>query len=212
MNIFFDLDGTLIDSKPRLYRLFQQLVVESDLTFDQYWAFKQSKVSNQDILSEQFGYDPAAIGSFVSQWMKLIEHQEFLQLDTPILGVHRALKRFSDSADLHVCTARQLSEPVMLQLDQHDMLKYFSQVMVTHQQYTKDQLIIENVPGYSKTDWFIGDTGHDINIGKKLNLKTCAVTSGFLSYPVLLEYAPDLLLADVTEFKLPTNLQTDAMV
>ncbi|MFN9319674.1 MAG: HAD hydrolase-like protein, partial [Chitinophagales bacterium] len=26
MNIFFDLDGTLIDSRPRLYHLFQYLV------------------------------------------------------------------------------------------------------------------------------------------------------------------------------------------
>ena len=47
MNIFFDLDGTLIDSKLRLYSLFQKLVPESILTYDEYWKYKMNKISHQ---------------------------------------------------------------------------------------------------------------------------------------------------------------------
>ena len=34
MNVVFDLDGTLIDSRPRMHALFADLVPESDLAFD----------------------------------------------------------------------------------------------------------------------------------------------------------------------------------
>ena len=54
MNLIFDLDGTLIDSRLRLYKLFQQLVPTSELTYQDYWAFKQENVSNEDILIKEF--------------------------------------------------------------------------------------------------------------------------------------------------------------
>jgi len=202
LNIYFDFDGTLIDSKLRLYKLFQHLVCDSNLTYDQYWSFKQRKVSNQVILSSQFGYPDSKIRVFIDNWMMLIEHEDFLIFDKPIIGVADTLKTLKESATLYVCTARQFSEPVMLQLEQFDLLKYFRKIMVTHQKYSKDELINNYVPEYCKSDWFIGDTGHDIQIGKKLHLNTCAVTSGFLSRQVLMEYDPDRILNSVTEFSL----------
>ena len=45
MKIFFDLDGTLIDSKLRMYNLFQELVPQSNLTFVEYWEYKKNKFS-----------------------------------------------------------------------------------------------------------------------------------------------------------------------
>ena len=44
MKIFFDLDGTLINSKMRLYSLFQELVSASNLSFDEYWNLKKKKL------------------------------------------------------------------------------------------------------------------------------------------------------------------------
>ncbi len=202
MNIFFDFDGTLIDSKLRLYKLFQFLVCESSLTYEQYWSFKQKKVSNQVILSSQFGYTDSEIRVFMADWMKLIEHEDYLMFDTPIIGVADTLKKLINNATLYVCTARQFSEPVMMQLEHFDLVKYFRQIMVTHQKYSKDELINNYVPEHCKSDWFIGDTGHDIQIGKKLHLNTCAVTSGFLSRQVLAQYEPDLILNSVAEFSL----------
>ena len=68
MNLIFDLDGTLIDSRLRLYNLFQQLVPTSELTYQDYWAFKQEKVSNEDILvTRSLAFDAAAIERFDRQ-------------------------------------------------------------------------------------------------------------------------------------------------
>ena len=81
MNLIFDLDGTLIDSRLRLYKLFQHLVPTSKLTYQKYWAFKSEKVSNESILAKEFNYDAVAINRFVSDWMDSIETPEFLVLD-----------------------------------------------------------------------------------------------------------------------------------
>lgn len=77
----FDLDGTLIDSKLRLYRLFQHLATDSTLSYEQYWAFKQKKISNDKLLSSLFGFSEKQITEFTTRWMSLIESQEFLALE-----------------------------------------------------------------------------------------------------------------------------------
>lgn len=201
MNIFFDLDGTLIDSKLRLYNLFQHLVVGSNLTYDEYWGYKQNKVSNQTILAEKFGYSESMIKLFVKEWMTLIEHRDFLKFDKTIAGVERILALYQQEHDLYLCTARQHKHATLEQLELLDLKKFFQQILVTEQKHTKDELICNNVSNLNSSDWFIGDTGHDIQVGKKLNVKTCAVLSGFLSREVLVEYQPDALLGSVADFQ-----------
>lgn len=201
MNIFFDLDGTLIDSKLRLYKLFQFLVANSNLTYDEYWKLKQQKISNQVILATRFGYSESMFQTFIDKWMQLIEHQDFLKFDKVIDGVENVLHILQQRADLYVCTARQHQQPALKQLEVFGLKKYFRQVFVTEQKYSKNELITNNVPSLGSSDWFVGDTGHDIQVGKKLNINTCAVMSGFLSHEVLTEYHPDVLLESVAYFE-----------
>ena len=202
MNIFFDLDGTLIDSKLRLYKLFQFLVTNSNLSYDQYWELKQQKISNKVILTTRFGYSESMIQSFLEQWMQLIEHQDYLKLDKVIDGVENVLRILKPQANLYVCTARQHKILAIEQLERFGLNVFFRQVLVTEQKFSKDELIISNVPDLSPLDWLVGDTGYDIKVGKILNINTCAVESGFLSREVLTEYQPDLLLRTVADFKI----------
>lgn len=201
MNIVFDLDGTLINSKLRLYRLFQHLAPDSSLSYERYWALKQNKISNETILSSELGYDQDQIERFVVQWMSLIESPPFLELDSNFIGIHVILKNLQKLADLHVCTARQLRQPLLDQLASLDLLQFFKQVLVTEQKHSKESLIVAHVADLSSQDWFVGDTGKDIQVGKLLNMKTCAVLSGFLSKEKLESYAPDLILDSVIDFQ-----------
>ena len=205
MNIVLDLDGTLIDSKLRLYQLFQYLALDSPLSYEQYWAFKQNKISNANLLSSHLGYNKSEIAGFVAQWMSLIESPPYLALDRNFAGIHTALASLQQEADLHVCTDRQLRQPVLDQLVSLNLLQFFKQVLVTEQKDSKESLIVSNISSLSSKDWLVGDTGMDIQVGKLLSMKTCAVLSGFLNQEALSAYDPNLILESVTKFSLPAD-------
>mgnify|MGYP006140419899 FL=1 len=200
MNLIFDLDGTLIDSRLRLYNLFQQLVPTSELTYQDYWAFKQENASNEDILIKEFRFDAAAIKRFVVDWMGNIEAPEFLALDKNLPGMHATLAELREQANLYVCTARQNSIPLLDQLERLRLLHYFDEVMVTEQTRSKEELV-RTLPSLASQDWMIGDTGKDIQVGQMLGIKTCAVLSGFLNEKALLNYGPDLILPTAADFR-----------
>ena len=200
MNLIFDLDGTLIDSRLRLYNLFQQLVPTSELTYQDYWAFKQENASNEDILIKEFRFDAAAIKRFVVDWMGNIEAPEFLALDKNLPGMHATLAELREQANLYVCTARQYSIPLLDQLERLRLLHYFDEVMVTEQTRSKEELV-RTLPSLASQDWMIGDTGKDIQVGQMLGIKTCAVLSGFLNEKALLNYGPDLILPTAADFR-----------
>jgi len=200
MNLIFDLDGTLIDSRLRLYNLFQQLVPTSELTYQDYWAFKQENASNEDILIKEFRFDAAAIKRFVVDWMGNIEAPEFLALDKNLPGMHATLAELREQANLYVCTARQYSIPLLDQLERLRLLHYFDEVMVTEQTRSKEELV-RTLPSLASQDWMIGDTGKDIQVGQMLGIKTCAVLSGFLNEKALLNYGPNLILPTAADFR-----------
>ena len=200
MNIIFDLDGTLINSKVRLYKLFKSLAPATALSFSQYWDLKQNKITNQIILSEKLGFAQQEIAQFVEKWMVLIESPEFLACDSCIPNVHHALARLKPHANLYICTARQHSQSTLEQLAHFDLLHFFARVLVTEQKCSKERMIRQHVSSIDCYDWIVGDMGKDIQDSKALNIKSCAVLSGFLNRTSLLAYEPDLVLNSVADF------------
>jgi len=202
MNIIFDLDGTLIDSKQRLYQLFQHLVPASTLTFQQYWQFKHNRLSNELILSTEFSYADPDIQRFVSAWMGLIESPKFLSMDANFKGVKETLRRLGAQARLYVCTARQSRESAVVQLESLGLSSYFESLMVTEQKYSKTSIIERQISDLTPADWLIGDTGSDIKVAHALGINSCAVLSGFMSHEALLTYRPTRIIDSVAAFTL----------
>lgn len=199
MNIFFDLDGTLLDSKQRLYQLFQHLVPNSNLSFDSYWAFKQNKINHQQILTEHLNYSSTQFADFEASWMSKIELPIWLALDLPFSGVVSFLSALHTNFQLFVVTARQSQESANHQLEIHQLGHFFIDILVTKQKKEKWELIEPLKP--TVNDWIVGDTGYDILTGKKLGLKTAAVLSGFMSKSALSKYNPDIIVEKVIDLK-----------
>jgi phosphoglycolate phosphatase len=198
MNIFFDLDGTLIDSKPRLYHLFQYLVPESKLEFEEYWQLKKNKINHKQILTSKYEYSEEKYIDFEKKWMDEIELEKWLNFDKPFNGVGKFLDFLATKKKLFLVTARQSKENTKKQIHKLGWEDIFTEILVTQQKHEKHELIKSRVQ-INSTDWMVGDTGKDIQTGKLLGIKTAAVLSGFLNEVNLLQYEPDVIENHITD-------------
>lgn len=198
MNIIFDLDGTLVCSKKRVYELFCDIVESREICFSDYWRLKFIGKNNQVILREKFDYSEDNVIFFVDRWMNEIETDFYLEMDTLINGVLPFLEQVSQEHLIYVCTARQSTSQVTKQLARLSILHLFEDIFVTEQKFTKAMLLKKSGLKFSKADWMIGDTGHDIVTGKEIGINTCAVLSGCMSEMKLREYNPNVILKNVT--------------
>lgn len=209
MTIIFDLDGTLIDSSERLYRLFQSLVPESRLTKEKYWELKRNKVCHKDILSRFF--PKYSFEDFNSAWMKQIELDDYLKLDDCYPDTIRVLKGLKgDSYMLVLLTARQSKIALYRELERFKMRVYFDNILVTEGKETKDELLEDAIfmgcVPKGQGDLFISDMGKDIQIGNKLGYKTVAIDHGFMSKEMLKMYHPDYLVHSLSEIIMIKNV------
>jgi phosphoglycolate phosphatase len=102
---------------------------------------------------------------------------------------------------LNVVTARQFERSTLSQIGSFGWLELFDRIIVTNQLEQKHERIRSNLK-IGKTDWFVGDTGADIESGKKLGIRTAAVLSGFMSRESLQSYNPDLIVNSVVDLKI----------
>jgi len=199
-NIFFDLDGTLLESRPRLYQLFQYMVPLSKLSFDEYWELKRNKITHRQILKDQFFYTAGDIDKFEEDWLKQIELPEWLILDEPFEGVSGYLKALKQTHKVFIVTSRQSEKMAFEQIGRLGWLELVDKLLVTGQAREKYDLIRNEVK-VSSEDWLVGDTGKDIQTGKQLGVKTAAVLSGFMNEEKLRAYNPDRILKNILELK-----------
>lgn len=203
MNILFDLDGTLIDSSERMYRLFQHLVPESELTKDEYWKLKRGKVNHQMILKKYFPQHD--FDKFNSRWMSFIESEEYLKMDGVYPGTVDVLDELSKKYGLVLLTARQSKNALEIELEGFGIRKYFNLILITEKRSSKEELIrsVINNGTLKKTayDLFVSDMGKDIQVGRALGYKMVAVTYGFMSEERLREYHPDYIIRKLRDIE-----------
>ncbi len=81
MNLFIDLDGTLVDGRFRLFRLFSDITLQNILEFDDYWELKKAMYSHEWILANYFSYTESQIDNFKFVWLEKIETDQYLAYD-----------------------------------------------------------------------------------------------------------------------------------
>ncbi len=198
--LLLDFDGTLIDSRRRLYGLFRELVPSSDLSFEQYWDLKRQGLSQPNLLRDKCGMDPDQIDRFRLDWMERVEDPDRLALDQPLVGVGDFLERVAGRSRLVLVTGRQHADRARDQIGHLGWAAYFSLILVTAQRKAKASLVLSHLTP-SPDDWMVGDSGEDILAGRELGVKTAGVLTGPLSPDRLHTYNPDTLLKDVTEIE-----------
>ncbi len=198
-HVFFDLDGTLIDSRFRLYRLFTDLTNQSGMDFETYWAIKRSKESNTSILKNRLLFSEKQTKEFTKAWMSLIEEERYLEMDTLFTDTLTVLQQLEGKSALYLVTARQFTERANRQLDRLGISSFFKKIIVTEQNRTKAELIRLLDLDFSHSV-IVGDTGEDTLAGKELSMTTVNVLTGFRNEQVLRSYSPDYIFNNLSDF------------
>ena len=190
MNIFIDLDGTILDIEKKYNRLFSLLRDKYKLRNSNYWGLRSSGVGLSDALLS-LGISIEKIDEFKSEWARNVEEAEMLSLDTIIDGAHAKLTLLGASSNLVLCTARANADNLNAQLISLNILDLFSSVLLVPSGVSKSIAVSSyyetNEEIMSSEDWIIGDTLEDIQAGNSIGIKTCGVLTGLATVAIFKE-------------------------
>ncbi|MFA5920941.1 MAG: HAD hydrolase-like protein [Methylococcaceae bacterium] len=200
MNIFFDLDGTLIDSKLRLYKLFCDLTGQTTHDFNSYWELKRAMYDHKWILTNLFNYNEAKYLEFSKEWMANIETDKYLSLDALFPFTLNTLGQFKQmEVPLFIVTSRHNKSNALLQLERLGLKTFFNDYFIASPPHKKSDLILKKGIILTKNDVIVGDTGIDIQTAKELKMISIAVLSGFRNMAILKTYSPDYIIKNIGE-------------
>jgi phosphoglycolate phosphatase-like HAD superfamily hydrolase len=177
--IIFDLDGTLIDSSERMYRLFQDLVPESTFSKEEYWRLKRNKINHK------------------------IETEKYMLLDQNYPDTLEVLANLKHKGEyLCLLTARQSRTMLMQELERLKIDSYLDRVLTTEHKCTKVELFQSLSSINTQEDFAVSDMGIDILNAKQYGYHTVAITHGFMNEKNLSTYHPDRIIHELAELLL----------
>ena len=194
--IFLDLDGTLLDTSPRHYKLYQDIlnekgVSESKVSPEKFWSMKRAGIKTCDILPEFFSEE--AITSFEEEWLQKIEKKSYLQYDELFPEVKNVLLNLNKEFDLVLVTLRNNTANLHWELRNIGLENYFKSIISG--KAPKKKLVESYLIGRPNERCIIvGDTEEDIKTGLELKMLTISVTCGIRSREFLEQFNPDFYI------------------
>jgi phosphoglycolate phosphatase-like HAD superfamily hydrolase len=200
--IFLDLDGTLLDTSRRHYKLYKDILEmknpvnnESVLSKEKFWLMKRAGEKTRDILPESLSDE--IIAGFEEEWLQKIEKKSYLRYDEIFPGVKDILSDLSIEFDLVLVTLRSSTENLHWELSNLNLKNYFKAVISG--KGPKKNLVEIYLAGNheGKICFLIGDTEEDIKTGLELKIPVVSVTCGIRSREFLEGFNPDYCIKDL---------------
>ncbi|NLH39958.1 MAG: HAD family hydrolase [Elusimicrobia bacterium] len=209
-NIFFDIDGTLIDTSERHYRIYKDILysygIQKIFSKRKFWNQKREGKKTVEIIYKKSFKQLKK--NFAHDWLTKIEDRKYLKFDKLFSGCLNVLSDLKKTNDLIFVTMRNNKKNLLWELDNFGLNKYCSKIIVGSPIDLKSKVplinkyIIKNQRG---KNIIIGDTEMDIAAGKKLGILTIASIYGIRSKQFLSRLEPDYYLSKLS--KLPKILK-----
>ena len=199
--IFLDLDGTLLDTSPRHYKLYQDIlnekgVPESKVSPEKFWNMKRAGIKTRDILPLSFSEE--AIVNFEEEWLQKIEKKSYLQYDELFPGTKNVLFNLNKEFDLVLVTLRNNTENLNWELSKLGLKSYFRSIISGKGPKKK---LVESylMDRPNERCIIVGDTEEDIKTGLEQKMLTISVTCGIRSREFLEQFNPDFCIDSIHE-------------
>ncbi|TRO47398.1 HAD family hydrolase [Candidatus Bathyarchaeota archaeon] len=201
--IFFDLDGTIVDSREAYYEAakiaFQKM--EQEMPKKELVLEIPRKLERKQSIKDVIKGD---LHKFLSVYLNA--YYSITTEKTKLLpNVSTTLETLSTKAKLALVTMRAFpKENIMKELEAFEIAKYFTCVVTaldTHKPKPSPEALIKCAKALNVQicDCVIaGDSTSDIRAGKAAGVKTVAVLSGLFSRRELAQENPDLIIKDIT--------------
>jgi len=192
--IFIDCDGTIVDYHDRFYIVYSIACCRNGvkpLNREEWLHCRKNEISI---------HTPEIHAKLSPTFEELFESPEYLCFDRLIYGMDKIIKTLQKEYDVHIVSFRAKDQNLKDQLkgygirDINTIVQGFSPGIVVDEKANMIRKIIPNPNG-----WIIGDTPYEITAGKKLGLKTIAVTYGDKSKEYLKKYNPDFIIDNPSE-------------
>jgi phosphoglycolate phosphatase len=201
--IFFDLDGTIVDSREAYveaartaFQAMGQEPPEAEAALEIPRRLEQKQPINDIVKGD--------INKFLDVYLKTY-YAISKEKTTPIPNISTTLKTLSKKAKLALITMRSVPKKTITKELQHfGIAKYFTHVVTaldTHKPKPSPEALTKCIKALDvqMCDCIIvGDSVNDIKAGKAAGAKTVAVLSGLFSHEELAKEQPDLILKDAT--------------
>ncbi len=208
--IFFDLDGTIVDSREAYleaaktaFQAIGQEAPEAATALDIPKRLEQ----NQPIDDITRGNTQKFLAVYLKTYYAVTEFKT-----KPIPNVHATLATLHEKAKLALITMRYVPKTAITkELQQFGLAQYFTHIITAldaHKPKPSPEALITTVKAMDVQICdcvIVGDSVSDVKAGKAAGAKTVAVLSGLFSHEELAREHPDLILKDVTQ--LPNHIE-----
>lgn len=201
MEIFFDLDGTLIDISERYYQLYSEIVKKlggRPLKKSYYWHLKRSCTHNEKILLKS-NLANSKISLFDLEFLKNIELPKYLSYDKVFPYTKKILNLLVKKHNLYLVSYRRNTENANKQLTELGLIEKFRGIRIGRLDndgcVTKVRYIHELARGGKKL--VVGDTDDEILAAQQVEAISLAVLSGIRNRHYLEQLSPDYIVQDI---------------
>lgn len=207
MKIIFDLDGPILDVRPRYIHLYRSLAAKHGATGPlmadaDYWELKRQRIPEKEIVRRS-GLPDHHFAAYWDERMALIESEECLARDRLHPFFEETVKSLPHSADKYIATLRNRRAPLLIQLDRLGLTSLFAAILSEDDNAgdagAKENLVRRSgiLDGYQGSLYFVGDTEVDILAARNLGAVAVAVECGIRNRAALERGRPDALLPDI---------------
>lgn len=179
-SLALDLDGTLIDPKPRQVAVMTALF-EGEATMEpvrpaDFWSLKRDGLTTAEAL-ERLGVERALAGKLALRWARSVEDLRWLRLDRLIPGVDETLGELAEAGTRPaILTARRHEDRVRDQVSSLGLLRWCDEVQVVSPESAVEQKAAELEALGSRG--FVGDTESDARAAELAGVAFAGVTTG----------------------------------